>query len=234
MTNRNGRLGRGTLLTLSLVIAGCGGNAVMPTAGDAATDAGEDATGPLDAQVDDSSVPDSSVPDSSVPDSSLADSSPDANPPRDASGDAGSEADAVSDARSDAPADADAAPPCDDNDLCTTDSVGADGGCVNTPIVCTASDECHSAGTCDSASGACSNPAVTDGTACNDGNACTQLDTCQTGTCTGADPVVCTPSDQCHGSTCDTTNGTCSNAPLPDGTACNDGITCTRLDTCHY
>ena len=158
MTDRNGRLGGGTLLTLSLMIAGCGGSVATQTAGDAATDAGEDATEPIDAQVHDSSAPDSSAPDSSAPDSSS-----DANPPMDASADAGgdaeSEADAVSDARADAPVDAASA--CDDNDLCTTDSVGADGGCVNTPIVCTASDPCHSAGTCDSATGTCTSVPLT-------------------------------------------------------------------------
>ena len=47
------------------------------------------------------------------------------------------------------------------------------------------------AGACNPATGVCSNPAKADGTACNDGNACTQTDTCQAGTCTGANPVVC-------------------------------------------
>ncbi len=165
MTNRNGRLGGCTLLTLSLLIAGCGGDAVTQTGGDAATDAGGagdtgvDATEPTDAQVHDSSAPDSATADSAMADSSVADGSPDANPPIDASGDAGSEADAVSDARADAPVDAASA--CDDNDLCTTDSVGADGGCVNTPIVCTASDPCHSAGTCGSATGTCTGGSLT-------------------------------------------------------------------------
>ena len=33
--------------------------------------------------------------------------------------------------------------------------------------------------------------AKANGTGCNDGNACTQTDTCQAGTCTGANPVAC-------------------------------------------
>jgi cysteine-rich repeat protein len=37
-----------------------------------------------------------------------------------------------------------------------------------------------------------------DNSPCNDNDACTQTDTCQTGICTGANPVVCTALDQCH------------------------------------
>ncbi len=43
---------------------------------------------------------------------------------------------------------------------------------------------------------------------CNDNNACTQTSTCQTGMCTGANPVVCMASDQCHvAGTCNPTSG---------------------------
>ena len=55
-------------------------------------------------------------------------------------------------------------------------------------------------------------PNAPNGTACNDGNACTQTDTCQAGVCAGANPVVCTASDQCHvAGTCNPTTGVCSN-----------------------
>src|SRR5262249_39525194 len=66
------------------------------------------------------------------------------------------------------------------------------------PVVCAAQDQCHVVGTCNTQTGTCSNPAATDGTTCNDGNACTQTDACQTGTCRGGNPVVCTAQDQCH------------------------------------
>src|SRR5439155_756793 len=70
------------------------------------------------------------------------------------------------------------------------------GACVGAnPAVCTAADQCHTAGTCDPASGVCSNPAKPNGTSCNDANACTQSDTCQAGACVGANPVVCRKSD---------------------------------------
>src|SRR4029077_9049891 len=91
------------------------------------------------------------------------------------------------------------------------------------PVVCTPSDQCHLTGTCDPETGACSNPPAPNGTACSDGNACTRNDACEGGACTGSNPVVCTPSDQCHlAGTCNPETGACSNPPAPNGTACND------------
>src|SRR5262249_30238662 len=55
-------------------------------------------------------------------------------------------------------------------------------------------------------------PAKANGVACNDGNGCTKTDTCQGGTCMGANPVVCMAMDQCHvAGTCDAATGMCSN-----------------------
>ena len=72
-----------------------------------------------------------------------------------------------------------------------------------------------------------------DGTGCDDGNACTRTDTCQSGTCVGGDPVVCTTLDQCHvAGACDPRTGTCSNPNAPDGTGCSDGDGCTTCDAC--
>ena len=75
--------------------------------------------------------------------------------------------------------------------------------------------------------------AAADGTLCNDGNACTQDDACLAGVCVGANPVVCTASDQCHvAGTCDTGTGLCSNPAAADGTTCTDSNACTTGDTC--
>ncbi|HEY6727516.1 MAG TPA: hypothetical protein VI197_25950, partial [Polyangiaceae bacterium] len=85
---------------------------------------------------------------------------------------------------------------------------------------------------CDPVAGVVHSP-VTDGTVCYDNNACTQADTCQAGSCTGADPVVCTAQDQCHGvGSCNPATGACSNPVLADGTACDDGDACTVSETC--
>ncbi len=108
----------------------------------------------------------------------------------------------------------------------------ASGTCSN-PTVCTALDQCHDIGTCDLATGTCSNPAKPDGASCSDGNACTQTDSCQSGACTGSNPVVCSASDPCHvAGTCDPATGSCSNPTASNGTACSDGNACTYGDVC--
>ena len=122
---------------------------------------------------------------------------------------------------------------CNDGNACTQNDGCQSGVCTGTPVVCTASDQCHVAGTCNPSTGLCSNPTATDGTTCSDGNACTQTDTCQNGVCTGGNPVVCTASDQCHvAGTCNTSTGQCSNPTAPNGTTCSDGNACTQTDTC--
>ncbi|MBI5535277.1 MAG: hypothetical protein HY898_21295 [Deltaproteobacteria bacterium] len=123
---------------------------------------------------------------------------------------------------------------CDDRSDCTRSDSCQNGSCIGSdPVVCTASDQCHDVGTCNPADGTCSNPNKANGTGCNDNNLCTQTDTCQNGTCTGSNPVVCTASDQCHNvGTCDTGTGICSNPPKTNGTTCSDGSACTQTDTC--
>lgn len=108
-------------------------------------------------------------------------------------------------------------------DLCT--ACGPDGTPCNDGNACTTNDTCNS--------GACIGTPAT-GTSCSDGNACTQSDTCQNGTCVGSNPVICTPSDQCHDAPCDPETGSCTNVPKPDGTACNDGNACTMNDACSH
>jgi hypothetical protein len=100
-------------------------------------------------------------------------------------------------------------------------------------FVCTALDQCHTAGVFDPGTGACTNPAKADGTACDDGSLCTRTDTCQSGICTGADPVTCTALDPCHDAgVCDTGTGLCPNPAKPNGATCSDGNACTAADAC--
>ena len=76
-------------------------------------------------------------------------------------------------------------------------------------------------------------PNKSDGTSCDDGNACTQSDSCQSGTCTGLNPVVCPTPDPCHtAGACNPTTGQCSNPAKTDGTTCSDGDACTTGDSC--
>src|SRR5207249_4960734 len=100
------------------------------------------------------------------------------------------------------------------------------------PVVCTAADQCHTAGVCNPATGVCSNPAKPNRAPCDDGNACTQTDTCAAGACVGANPVVCTAADQCHtAGICNPATGACSNPAKPNGTRCHDANACTQSDT---
>jgi len=61
------------------------------------------------------------------------------------------------------------------------------------PVACTASDQCHTAGTCDPATGDVLEPGEDQWQRLQRRNACTQTDTCQSGVCTGSNPVACTP-----------------------------------------
>jgi len=120
--------------------------------------------------------------------------------------------------------------PCDDGNPCTQTDTCSGGVCLGgEPRTCDALDQCHIAGTCDPATGECSNPLKPNDSACSDGDGCTQTDTCQAGVCTGADPVVCGPLDECHlAGACDPATGTCSHPEKPDGTSCtDDGFSCT-------
>ncbi|HVJ14592.1 MAG TPA: S8 family serine peptidase, partial [Polyangiaceae bacterium] len=124
--------------------------------------------------------------------------------------------------------------PCNDDDACTGSSSCQDGVCTGVnPVTCSASDECHTAGTCDPATGECSNPTANDNTPCDDDDACTGSSSCQAGTCTGANPVTCSASDECHtAGTCDPATGQCSNPQANDDTPCNDDDACTGSSSC--
>jgi hypothetical protein len=123
---------------------------------------------------------------------------------------------------------------CDDGSACTQIDSCQLGACIGTsPVICAASDSCHSVGACDPTTGSCSNPPIADGASCDDGNACTQTDACQSGTCVGSNPVTCTPADQCNSAgQCNPATGACSSTPNADGTACDDGNLCTQTDSC--
>jgi len=124
---------------------------------------------------------------------------------------------------------------CTDGNACTQNDSCQAGSCTpGAPVVCTAQDQCHVPGVCNPGTGICTNPAANNGTGCNDGNACTQTDTCQGGSCTGSNPVVCTASDQCHDpGVCNPSDGQCSDPEKPNGTACNNpGNLCNQTNTC--
>jgi hypothetical protein len=110
--------------------------------------------------------------------------------------------------------------PCtDDGNACTSDACQA-GSCAhpagNAGALCRAAQGvCDFPEVCDGASATC--PADThlpDGTACTDSNACTQTDQCTAGACVGSNPVVCTSSNVCSTSSCQTGSGQCVETPI--------------------
>jgi Lamin Tail Domain len=122
---------------------------------------------------------------------------------------------------------------CTDGSLCTTGDTCGGGTCNGTPVACQALDQCHVVGTCDAATGQCSEPLAPNASECSDGNACTQSDTCQAGSCVGANPVICAASDSCHDAgSCQSGTGQCTDPSKPDGTPCSDDNLCTTGDTC--
>ena len=114
---------------------------------------------------------------------------------------------------------------CDDSDACTQTDACQLGVCAGSnPVVCTPLDQCHD-GICDPLTGLCSDPSKPNGTSCTDFDACTQTDTCESGACTGADPVACTASDECHDvGSCVPETGACDDPELPAGTPCSNGV----------
>ncbi len=82
---------------------------------------------------------------------------------------------------------------------------------------------CGTCMACSAATATCM--AVANGTSCNDGNACTQTDTCQSGTCTGSNPVTCAAPTACHtAGTCNSSTGVCSTPTAPDSTSCTSSL----------
>jgi cysteine-rich repeat protein len=123
---------------------------------------------------------------------------------------------------------------CEDGDLCTEGDTCQAGVCqAGSPLACTALNQCHDIGVCNPATGLCSNPEKDNGIPCDDGSLCTAPDTCQDGTCTGGNPVVCSPLGQCHDvGVCSPATGLCTTPEKDDGVPCDDGVFCTEGDTC--
>ena len=121
---------------------------------------------------------------------------------------------------------------CDDGSACTSADACAAGACAGAVIDCSALTDACNAGVCDPATGACAAIPVANGTACDDGSACTSADVCTAGACAGAAIDCSALTDACNAGSCDPTTGACTATPVADGTACDDGLTCSLVDSC--
>eukprot|EP01060_Flectonema_neradi_P017206 TRINITY_DN2404_c0_g2_i4.p1 TRINITY_DN2404_c0_g2~~TRINITY_DN2404_c0_g2_i4.p1 ORF type:complete len:4233 (+),score=730.05 TRINITY_DN2404_c0_g2_i4:38-12736(+) len=126
---------------------------------------------------------------------------------------------------------------CDDKSDLTTDDKCVNGVCKGDPlcakVTCAAADSCHSVGEC--ISGICTDPPLPDGTGCDDSNPQTTNDICLNGICSGTlqcGSIQCKVLDsQCQQSTC-SSQSTCGQVPVLDGTPCSDGLSYTINDKC--
>jgi hypothetical protein len=128
--------------------------------------------------------------------------------------------------------------PCTYPDLCVSGTTCMDGlcgsgtrlDCSSTPV----SGPCQAA-SCDPATGTCEVANVNEGGACTDpGNPCVVDDTCTAGVCGGGTtPRDCSAMDGlCVTGVCDPTSGACTTMPASEGSACDDGMSCTSATVC--
>ena len=118
------------------------------------------------------------------------------------------------------------------NTPCSGGVCNGTGACVqcNTTADCGTGTQCTTPSCIENS---CVQVQQPNGSACSDDNACTQLDVCQSGICSGLNPVTCAPQDQCHDAGfCNPVTGACFKPAKADGTACSDDNACTLLDVC--
>lgn len=122
---------------------------------------------------------------------------------------------------------------CDDGNPCTDNDRCQGSTCQGSPVICSASDQCHTAGVCNPSTGVCTQPLAADYTPCEDENLCTQADHCIGGRCRSGEVVDCPALNQCHATgVCDPTTGLCSPRKRADGAVCDDGDACSQRDVC--
>jgi hypothetical protein len=121
---------------------------------------------------------------------------------------------------------------CDDGKECTVNDSCQAGTCTSGTLkFCPSSDSCH-VGFCDANTDACVDVPGNDGAPCQDQDPCTTSGTCSAGTCAPGGLVDCSFLDSvCGQGVCDSNLG-CIAMPLAEGAGCDDGLFCTKNDTC--
>ena len=125
---------------------------------------------------------------------------------------------------------------CEDDDLCTADTVCTDGVCGGGDAVdCSELDtECGS-GVCDPETGTCAAEMIegTNGFECGGDGLCLAPGTCDAGLCVGEGPVDCREFiDGCSSATCNPDSGECDVTVFDDGAACTGLGSCVTGGTC--
>ena len=122
---------------------------------------------------------------------------------------------------------------CDDYNACTFEGTCLSGFCQTVPLSCTAFADICNYGSCDPEVGECYSEPKPNGAGCSDNDPCTATSSCQDGECTGT-PKDCSELDgPCKSGFCNSFNGYCDFNLAEDGTAWNDGDSCTGNDACN-
>jgi hypothetical protein len=118
---------------------------------------------------------------------------------------------------------------CDDGNPCTDDTCDPTNGCVHNPNnanTCTLTDKCLQNPVCNN--GTCTGTPTPVAAGCTNTNICangTRACDPTSGQCVTVNPDPCNDNNPCTTDSC--ANNTCSNTPIPNGTACNDNNMCT-------
>ncbi|MSQ82472.1 MAG: hypothetical protein EXR77_06065 [Myxococcales bacterium] len=120
---------------------------------------------------------------------------------------------------------------CNDGDKCTMSDACKGGKCGGSPKPCADSSVC-TADFCNNLTGLCDIAAAADVTACDDGNGCTVGDKCLEIVCKGGEAKSCDDGSPCTMDNCDPVAGTCTSAPIGEGSACGAGNQCLTNGSC--
>ena len=119
---------------------------------------------------------------------------------------------------------------CDDGNGCTFNDQCKAGLCSGIPVDCGNLTTACADGVCDPSTTGCILQYKSESTPCSDGDACSLGDHCSAGKCVGTQLNCAASNNFCQTSYCK--GGSCVNAPINDGFACNDGTPCTGSDKC--
>ena len=123
---------------------------------------------------------------------------------------------------------------CDDGSAATSPDTCQSGVCVPGPIApCPIGPLCTGPGVRSNVTGNCEYSALPNGTPCTYPDPCSQTAECQAAVCVITVNVTCGSPQSCFAPGVCIPGTGCQSAPLPVGTACDDGNPCTTGSTCN-